>query len=559
MTMQQYIDGVLSGKIVVGELMRLSVERHVRDLGQQLDTGFRFDERAGSRAIRFIEHLRHTKGKWAGKPLTLEGWEKFIVGSLFGWKRPDGTRRYRRAYVEVARKNGKTTLAAGISLYMLTSDGEPRAEVYSVAAVRDQAKICFNDAKQAALGSDLKKHIKVWAKAITQEETASTYQALSSDAGIHDGYSPSCVIVDEYHAHPNNEMFDVMVSGTGARRQPLMFIITTAGFNKNYPCYEFRKNAVNVLRGVTEDDSLFVAIFTMDEGDEWDDPKNWIKANPNLGVSVEAEYIAEQVHDAKNRPEAVRNVKTKHLNMWVDAEKTWILDEKWQLCKGDTDPESLKGCTCWGGLDLANVSDMTAFVLIFNENDRFQLLPFFWIPEDTLREKVKSSNASFDAWVSAGYVTMTPGNVTDYDFVQADILRICQMYDVQSIAYDRWNSSQTVIDLQNEGLNMSPFGQGYGSMSTPTKEFERLVLTQQIEHFGNPVLRWQLASVAIATDPAGNIKVDKRKSSQKVDGIVSAVEALAQLMTDMATGNNPYASRGLLSFNEHDENEDEDV
>ena len=551
MTMQEYIDGVLSGKIVVGELMRLAVERHVRDLGQQLDTGLVFDERAGNRAVRFIEHLTHTKGKWAGRPLMLEGWQKFIVASIFGWKRPDGTRRFRRAYVEVARKNGKTTLAAGLSLYMLTSDGEPRAEVYSVAAVRDQAKICFNDAKQAVIGSDLKKYVKVWSKALTQEDTASTYQALSSDAGIHDGYSPSCVIVDEYHAHPNNDMFDVMVSGTGARRQPLMFIITTAGFNKNYPCYEFRKNAINVLRGVVDDDSLFVAIFTMDAEDEWDDPANWVKANPNIGVSVDADYIAEQVHDAKNRPEAVRNVKTKHLNMWVDAEKTWILDEKWQLCAGETDREDLLGRPCWGGLDLANVSDMTAFVLMFHENDRYQVLPFFWIPEETLREKVRSSNASFEAWVNAGYVTVTPGNVTDYDFVEADILRICAQYDVRAIAYDRWNSSQAVIDLQNEGLEMTPFGQGYASMSTPTKEFERLVLTGLMEHFGNPVLRWQLASVAIATDPAGNIKVDKRKSSQKVDGIVAAVEALGQLMTDMAGDNNPYAGRGLLSFDDN--------
>ena len=551
MTMQEYIDGVLSGKIVVGELMRLAVERHVRDLGQQLDTGLVFDERAGNRAVRFIEHLKHTKGKWAGRPLMLEGWQKFIVASIFGWKRPDGTRRFRRAYVEVARKNGKTTLAAGLSLYMLTSDGEPRAEVYSVAAVRDQAKICFNDAKQAVIGSDLKKYVKVWSKALTQEDTASTYQALSSDAGIHDGYSPSCVIVDEYHAHPNNDMFDVMVSGTGARRQPLMFIITTAGFNKNYPCYEFRKNAINVLRGVVDDDSLFVAIFTMDAEDEWDDPANWVKANPNIGVSVDADYIAEQVHDAKNRPEAVRNVKTKHLNMWVDAEKTWILDEKWQLCAGETDREDLLGRPCWGGLDLANVSDMTAFVLMFHENDRYQVLPFFWIPEETLREKVRSSNASFEAWVNAGYVTVTPGNVTDYDFVEADILRICAQYDVRAIAYDRWNSSQAVIDLQNEGLEMTPFGQGYASMSTPTKEFERLVLTGLMEHFGNPVLRWQLASVAIATDPAGNIKVDKRKSSQKVDGIVAAVEALGQLMTDMAGDNNPYAGRGLLSFDDN--------
>ena len=549
MTSEEYIDGVLSGRIVTGNLMRKAVERHISDLGRQLETGLRYDKQAGQRAVRFIERLKHTKGKWSGQPFRLEGWEKFIVESIFGWKRPDGTRRFRRAYIEEARKNGKTALAAGISLYMLVADGEPRAEVYSVAAVRDQAKICFSDAKQAVLNSDLKKRVSVYANSLVVETTASTYRALSSDAGIHDGYSPSCVVVDEYHAHPNNAMVDVMVSGMGARRQPLMFIITTAGFNRHYPCYEFRRNAINVLNGVAADDSLFVAIFAMDEEDEWDDPSNWIKANPNLGVSVGVDYIAEQVADAKNRPEAVRNVKTKHLNMWVDAEKTWILDEKWQLCNGDTPADDLKGCTCWGGLDLSNTNDITAFALVFNENGKYQVLPFFWIPEESLAEKIKQSNASFGAWVDAGYVTVTPGNVTDYDYIEADILKICEIYDVRSIAYDRWNASQAVIHLQSEGLDMSPFGQGYGSMSTPTKELERLALTQNLEHFGNPVLRWMISSVAISTDPAGNIKPDKSKSSQKIDGVVATIMAIGQMMTDLAgDDNNPYASRGMRSL-----------
>lgn len=549
MTSEEYIDGVLNGQIVVGSLMRKAVERHVSDLGRQFETGMYFDKAAGQRAVKFIERLKHTKGKWAGQPFRLEGWEKFIVESIFGWKRPDGTRRFRKAYVEEARKNGKTALAAGISLYMLVADGEPRAEVYSVAAVRDQAKICFSDSKQAVLNSDLKKRVSVYANSLVVETTASTYRALSSDAGIHDGYSPSCVVVDEYHAHPNNAMFDVMVSGMGARRQPLMFIITTAGFNRHYPCYNFRKNAVNILNGVAEDDSLFVAIFAMDDDDDWDDPANWIKANPNLGVSVEVDFIKEQVADAKNRPEAVRNVKTKHLNMWVDAEKTWILDEKWQLCHGDTAADDLKGCTCWGGLDLSNTSDITAFTLVFNENERVQVLCFFWIPEESLADKIKQSNASFGAWADAGFVTVTPGNVTDYDYIEADILKLCEIYDVRAVAYDRWNASQAVIHLQSEGLDMSPFGQGYGSMSTPTKELERLVLTRLLEHFGNPILRWMMASVAITTDPAGNIKPDKSKSSQKIDGVVSTIMGIGQMMTDQAGDDkNPYASRGMRSL-----------
>lgn len=549
--MEEYIQGVISGDIVTGELARLAVERHVADMGRQIESGVHYDRRQADRAVRFIERLRHTKGEWAGRPFLLEGWQKFILSNIFGWRRPDGTRRFRRAYIEVARKNGKTSLAAGVSLYMLVADGEQRAEVYSVAAVRDQAKICFNDAKQAVVGSDLKKRVSVYSNAMTVETTASTYRALSSDAGIHDGYSPSCVVIDEYHAHPNNDMFDVMASGTGARRQPLTFIITTAGFNRHYPCYSFRENAINVVRGITEDDSLFVMIFTMDDGDAWDDPANWVKANPNLGVSVREQYIAEQVADAKNRPEAVRNVKTKHLNLWVDAAKTWILDEKWMQCVGESSMKGLDGCACWGGLDLSNTSDMTAFVLLFNEGGKYQVLPFFWIPEETLSAKIRESNAQFGAWVDAGFVEVTPGNVTDYDYIEARILALAQKYDVRSIGYDRWNSSQAVIHLTEEGLPMEPFGQGYASMSTPTKELERLALTQQLEHFGNPVLRWMIASVAIATDPAGNIKVDKSKSSQKIDGVVALVEAIGQLLSDMSKPDkNPYASRGMRSFDD---------
>ena len=275
----------------------------------------------------------------------------------------------------------------------------------------------------------------------------------------------------------------------------------------------------------------------------------WIKSNPNLGVSVFPEYLADQVNDAKNRPEAVRNVMTKNVNLWVDAEKTWILDDMWQKCIGTTDIKSLRGCKCWGGLDLSNVSDITAFVLLFHENEKFQLLPFFWIPEDKMLEKIRKENINYDKWSSLGFVKITAGNVLDYDFVKADILQIAEIYDLQSTAYDRWNASQTIIDLQNEGMECSPFGQGYGSMGAPTKEFEKMVLTEKIEHFGNPVLRWMMASTVVKTDPAGNIKPDKEKSSQKIDGIVASIMALGEWMTAQAEeDNNPYNQRGMLSL-----------
>ena len=544
-----YAEQVRSGAILVCEYVRLAVERYYADLDRALDEGRYFDKKAAMRAIHFIEKLKHTKGEWAGQRFRLEPWQQFVLWNIFGWKNADGTRRFRYAYIEIARKNGKTALSAGIGLYMLFADGESRPEVYSAATVKDQAKICFSDAVEIVKATDLKNYLTPYRNSIVYELKGGTMKPLSSDYGTHDGLNPSCGIIDEFHAHKDSGMFDVIKSAFGARRQPLMFVITTAGFNKSGACYAYRENVIKVLRGVNEDDSLFGIIYTLDDKSEWDDPKMWIKANPNLGVSLSADYLADQVKDAKNRPEAVRNVMTKNVDLWVDAERTWILDDAWQKCIGTTAPADLKGCACWGGLDLSNVSDITAYVLLFHENDCFQLLPHFWIPEEKMREKIRKENINYDKWVAEGYVTVTPGNVIDYDFVKADILRIVADYDLRTSAYDRWNSSQTIIDLQNEGMECNPFGQGYGSMSAPTKEFEKLVLTGKIEHFGNPVLRWMLASTLVKTDPAGNIKPDKEKSTQKIDGIVAAIMALGEWMTAQANDErNPYENRGLLTL-----------
>ena len=447
---EQYAKDVRDGKVVVCEYVRRAVERYYSDLDNALDRGWYFDRKAAQRTIKFIENLKHTKGEWAGQRFLLEPWQQFIIWNLFGWMLADGSRRFRYAYIEIARKNGKTALSAGIGLYMLFADGESRPEVYSAATVKDQAKICFSDAAEIVKATDLKKYLSVFRNSITYEAKGGLLKPLSSDYGTHDGLNPSCGIIDEFHAHKDSGMFDVIKSAFGARRQPLMFIITTAGFNKTGACFAYRDNVIKVLRGVNTDDSLFGIVYTLDDKEEWDNPKMWIKANPNLGVSLSVDYLASQVMDAKNRPEAVRNVMTKNVNLWVDAELTWILDDVWMRCVGQADPGSLRGCDCWGGLDLSNVGDVTAFVLLFRENDRFQLLPFFWIPEEKMREKVKKENINYDKWVAEGFVTVTPGNVVDYDFVKADILQITADYNLKSTAYDRWNASQTIIDLSNE-------------------------------------------------------------------------------------------------------------
>ena len=544
-----YAEQVRDGRILVCEYVRLAVRRYYADLDRALERGWHFDRRAALRAIGFIERLKHTKGEWAGSRFRLEPWQHFVLWNIFGWKNADGTRRFRYAYIEIARKNGKTALSAGVGLYMLFADGESRPEVYSAATVKDQAKICFADAVEIVRATDLKHYLTPFRNSIVYEARGGMMKPLSSDYGTHDGLNPSCGIIDEFHAHRDSGMFDVIKSAFGARRQPLMFIITTAGFNKSGACYAYRENVIKVLREVNEDDTLFGIIYTLDANEEWDDPRMWIKSNPNLGVSLSADYLADQVRDARNRPEAVRNVMTKNLNLWVDAERTWILDDAWQKCVATTLPDELRGCTCWGGLDLSNVSDITAYVLLFHENDRFQLVPYFWIPEEKMLEKIRRENINYDRWVADGYVTVTPGNVIDYDFVKADILRRTADYDLHSSAYDRWNASQTIIDLQNEGMVCNPFGQGYGSMSAPTREFEKLVLTGRIEHFGNPVLRWMLASTVVKSDPAGNIKPDKERSTQKIDGIVASIMALGEWMTAQAADErNPYENRGLLTL-----------
>ena len=349
-----YAEQVRSGEILVCEYVRLAVERYYADLDRALDMGRYFDKKAAMRAIHFIEKLKHTKGEWAGQRFRLEPWQQFVLWNIFGWKNADGTRRFRYVYIEIARKNGKTALSAGIGLYMLFADGESRPEVYSAATVKDQAKICFSDAVEIVKATDLKNYLTPYRNSIVYELKGGTMKPLSSDYGTHDGLNPSCGIIDEFHAHKDSGMFDVIKSAFGARRQPLMFIITTAGFDKSGVCYAYRENVIKVLRGVNGDDSLFGIIYTLDDKSEWDDPKMWIKANPNLGVSLSADYLADQVKDAKNRPEAVRNVMTKNDDLWVDAARTWILDDVWLKCIGTTDPADLKGCACWGGLDLSN-------------------------------------------------------------------------------------------------------------------------------------------------------------------------------------------------------------
>ncbi|GAB3324301.1 terminase large subunit [Larkinella ripae] len=541
---KRYINDVETGKILVCIPVRQAIERHLNDLKTGSERGIWFDEAAATRALKFFSFLRHSKGKWAGRPFELAPWQAFIVYVLFGWKRDDGTRRFRYAYVEVPRKNGKTTFAAGVALYMMIADGESGAEIYTGATTREQAKICFEESQRMVRKSPLlQTKANVLAHNIHVMSTASKMQAVSSDANTLDGLNPHCVILDEIHAYKNRELFDIFDSATGARSQPLIFMITTAGFNKEWFCYKYRRDVLSVLSGAVLDDSLFGIVYTLDETDNWTDPAVWGKANPNYGVSVYESYLRDKVYQATIRPSEQVNVKTKNLNVWTDASKVWIPDEVWMGAAGVVDEMEMAQRRCYGGLDLAATSDFNAWALLFPADDGFfDVLLRCWIPEDTVKKRIDAGLHDLQQWVDEGWVRTTSGNVSDYNQIRDDIVADFSTFGLESAAYDRlYNSSHIVQEIENElgpvyrdgeyKSRMSPFGQGFVSMSAPTKEFERLAMLGKIRHGGNPVLRWMLRNVEIKTDPAGNIKVDKSKSAEKIDGVVAVIEALGEYLT----------------------------
>tara|TARA_R100000734_G_C3313080_1_gene104314 strand:- start:249 stop:1802 length:1554 start_codon:yes stop_codon:yes gene_type:complete len=494
-----------------------------------------FDKTSAHRAVAFIEkHIQHCKGELAGKPFLLEKWQKEkIIEPLFGWKREDGTRKYRTAYIEIPRKNGKSSLCAAIALYMLYADGELGAEVISAAADRSQAGIVFEIAKAMVLGNkELSKRGKVFRNSVTLEHKNSYYKAISADANTKHGFNCSAIIFDELHAQKTRELFDVLTTSTGARRQPLTICITTAGYDKESICYEVHTYAQQVLSGAIKDESFLPVIFAAGKDDDWTKKSTWKKANPAYGSIIKDEYFAQQFNKANQIASYENTFKRLHLNIWTTNESKWINDEVWNDCNlGEINVEDFKGRDCFGGLDLASTRDLTALTLVFpNDDGTFEVLPFFFVPESKVYEKKDSDGVDYLAWVNKGFMYMTEGNVVDYNFIQEKIYEICEMFNVVGIGFDRWNSSQLVINLTEEGVKMNPIGQGFASMSAPCKELEKLVYGKQINHGNHPVLNWNASNVQIQADAAGNIKFSKAKSKSKIDGMVALVMALAQYM-----------------------------
>lgn len=443
-----------------------------------------------------------------------------------------------------------STIAAGVALYLLFADGEMGAEVFSAAADRDQAAIVFNTAKQMVeMSPELAKRAEVYKNAILVPATGSVYRVLSADAPTKHGLNAHGIIFDELHAQPNRELWDVLTTSIGARRQPLVFAITTAGYDRNSICWEQHEYARQVQEGIIDDPSFLPCIYAADEKDDWRDEVVWHKANPSLGVALSLEYLREEARRAEHVPAYQNTFRRLHLNQWTSQEERWLDMAEWDGCAAPVDAAQLKGRECYGGLDLASTSDIAAFVLVFPPRDGeglYQVLPFFWIPRDNMYERSLRDRVPYDAWVREGLIEATPGKVIDFDHIRHRIEQLAQVYHIREIAFDRWGAIQISQALEEAGLTMVQFGQGFASMSPPTKELLRLVLDRRIAHGGHPVLRWMADNLVVKQDPAGNVKPDKAKSREKIDGMVALIMALDRALRREGEKTSIYEERGLL-------------
>ena len=569
---------------------------HTRKLKKYTPTRFKasdsyYDKDAADYAVGFIECLCHTKGTWAGKPFELIDWQEQIIRDVFGTLKPNGYRQFNTAYIEIPKKMGKSELAAAVALLLCCGDGEERAEVYGCAADRQQASIVFEvAADMVRMCPALAKRVKINAsmKRMIYLPTNSFYQVLSAEAYSKHGFNIHGVVFDELHTQPNRKLFDVMTKGSGdARMQPLYFLITTAGTDTRSICYETHQKAKDILEGRKMNPTFYPVIYGADESDDWTDPKVWKKANPSLGITVGIDKVKAACESAKQNPGEENSFRQLRLNQWVKQSVRWMPMEKWDRCAFATSEDDLEGCVCYGGLDLSSTTDITAFVLVFPPrvvassislappqtaglahsaappfptqpaslglrgnpglDDKFVVLPYFWIPEDNLDLRVRCEHVPYDVWERQGFLQTTEGNIVHYGYIEQFIERLGEKFNIREIAFDRWGAVQMVQNLEGMGFTVVPFGQGFKDMSPPTKELMKLVLEEKIAHGGHPVLRWMMDNIYIRTDPAGNIKPDKEKSTEKIDGAVATIMVLDRaIRCGNDTSASVYDSRGIL-------------
>lgn len=554
-TYQQYIDDVLASRVVVCKWVRLAVERHIDDLAHGAERGIYFDGRRAQRVIRFFLFLRHVDGEFVGQPVVLQPWQQFVLAMVFGWRRIDnGYRRFRTVYLSVARKNGKSTMIGGVGLYLLDADNEPSARVYAVATKKDQALEIWEGALKLMQKSPaLKKRIRHYKHktSLVVESTMSKFVPLGRDSSTMDGLNVHGWLVDELHAHRTRDMWDIGRGGTGTRRQPLTIAITTRGVNARGICYSIDSYVCSLLDGTAHNDAFFGVIYTLDEGDDWENENVWVKANPGLGVNVSLTDMQDKAREATAMPEALSTFLTKHCNLWTQSENRWVNITKWKDGAVPVDPVALLGRPCYGALDLSSNLDITAFVLVFppqEDGDLWIVLPHFWIPADNIQDRVKRDRVEYDVWVRAGFLHATPGDTIDHAYVLAEIERLHTLYDIREIAFDRWGASQVVLRLQGMGLEVVEHGQGFAGMAPAMRELERLIWGGMMAHGGHPVLTWMAGNLVVARDPAGNLKPDRDKSREKIDGMVALAMAVGRAVRHGAAeadAGSVYDTRGV--------------
>jgi len=536
----RYVQGVLAGDIPANALIKRACQRHLTDLELGPARGIYFDVDAAARSNKFFSFLHHSKGEWANQPFDLEPWQSFIDAMLFGWKRSGGARRFRQGYIAVPRKNGKTTLLSGEGLKLLVADKEPGAEVYTIASTRDQAKLIFDEAVQMRNASaPLTQRVGLVKNNLHVLSSNSRFMPLSADDETHHGLNASAGLADELHVHPSRDLWDVIATSQAARRQPLMLGITTHGWDRNSFCYSQYEYARKILEGILQDDTFFAFVAMLDDGADWEDEREWAKCNPNFAKSVKVEYLREQAQRAKNDPTALNAFLRLHLNVWTQQDERAILPHKWAECSGAAADavetrarwmQELKGKTCFGALDLSSKLDLSADVLFFPKQaglPKARVLPFFFVPDAAMVERSKRDRVPYDLWVRLGFMVATPGNVIDYDFIRAEHCKLAREFRIQKTAFDPWNATQIVTQLQGDGLAMIEHQQGYRSMTDPTKELLKMIAAAEFEHGNNPVLTWMADNLVMSQDPAGNLKPDKSRARERIDGMVAMIMAIA--------------------------------
>lgn len=528
----KYADNVLSGKIEACSYVRLACERFFKDL-EKLDRGpWDFDWKEAGRACRFLEQLPHVKGRWAARrqKLKLSPWQVFITVNIFGWRdKKTRYRRFREAYIEVPRKNGKSLFAAGIGLYMLCCDSEFGAEIYSGATTEKQAWEVFRPAKQICERVPALRErfgIEVNAKSLVIMAEGSRFEPVIGNPG--DGSSPSCAIVDEFHEHKNSDLVDTMSTGMGAREQPLLFVITTSGSDFGGPCREKREDVIRVLEGTVKDDTVFAIIFTLDEGDRWDTIAALKKANPNFGISVNEGYLKAELAKARRSATKQNAFKTKHLNLWVGAKTSWMNMLAFQRCKRvKVKMSDFKGGECFVGIDLASKIDVASAAFVFKPDDKVFAFYKHYLPEEAVYE---GRNDRYKAWAETGWLITTPGPRIDFDQIEDDLIGIASEYDVREVAFDPHQATQFVTHMMAEGFTMVEVRPTVLNFSEPMKELEALILNRQFIYNGDPVFTWMMGNVIAKLDKKDNIYPNRERVQNKIDGVVATIMAVKRLI-----------------------------